>query len=402
MKRNIALTLVLLGMLMACTFGKSVYDHSKSYVSRVSSINFTKQIQKTRETTKSVQILHFYKMNDGHSTRIAIELDGLATEYKGLFYIGAINCGEEPTICEKEKVTTFPTVRVYPPNPLPSIDIETPADSISANDAFKLASRYLHDNSVEINSANIDTFISEHPAVPKVFLFTDKKGTPLIYKGLSVALEGKQFFGIIRHTEEALVKRYQVKKFPSIQLVITGERKAKVYTGEMKFPPIFDFLNVYSQTFVPGGSQESSATKSWLNDIFPEMHHKSSRDICLGQEGILCVILFNDGKPADNLIDTMKALHGLFGIKQERGLQYKFMWIDAAQETNWASLVKFENTPKVVLINPGKRKRILDHEGDINIAELKKTIEKISNGDARFKRLGDTDIPEFSAVRKDL
>lgn len=36
------------------------------------------------------------------------------------------------------------------------------------------------------------------------------------------------------------------------------------------------------------------------------------------------------------------------------------------------------------------------------MADIKKTIEKISNGDARFKRLADTDIPEFSAVRKDL
>lgn len=34
------------------------------------------------------------------------------------------------------------------------------------------------------------------------------------------------------------------------------------------------------------------------------------------------------------------------------------------------------------------------------MADIKKTIEKISNGDARFKRLADTDIPEFSAVRK--
>lgn len=116
------------------------------------------------------------------------------------------------------------------------------------------------------------------------------------------------------------------------------------------------------------------------------MHVKSSRDICLGQEGILCVILFSEGKPEADHVSTMKALHGLYGIKQERGLQYKFMWVDATQETNWATLIKFENTPKIVVVNPGKRKRILDHEGQVTIADLKKTIEKISNGDAIFKR----------------
>ncbi|KAL4478385.1 hypothetical protein ABPG74_006620 [Tetrahymena malaccensis] len=402
MNRSVLITFIFVGLIMSSVFARSVYDHKQSHVSVVSNLNFVKQVQKTRESTKTVQILHFYKMNDGHSTRIAKEMDQLANQYKGLFYFGAVNCGEEPTICEKEKITQYPTVRVYPPLPLPSIDVEVPADSLASNDIFKLASRYLHDNSVEINTANIDTFISEHPAVPKVFLFTDKKGTPLIYKGLSVALEGKQFFGIVRHTEEALVKKYQVKKFPSILIVITGERKPIPYTGEMKYQDIFNFLNVYSQTFVPGGTQEQSATKSWLNELVPEMHIKSARDICLGQEGILCVLLFHSGKPDVEIIDTFKTLHSQYGIKHDRGLQYKFMWIDAAQEQKWAQFFKFEGNPKVVLINPGKRKRVLDHEGEVTISSLKSTIEKISNGDARFKRLADSDIPEFSAIRKDL
>lgn len=52
----------------------------------------------------------------------------------------------------------------------------------------KVAAKYLHSNSIEITSSNINTFINENPSVPKVLLFTDKpKGTPMIYKGLSVA-----------------------------------------------------------------------------------------------------------------------------------------------------------------------------------------------------------------------
>jgi len=45
-----------------------------------------------------------------------------------------------------------------------------------------------------VTSENADKFVSESPAVPKVFLFTDKKGIPLIYKGLSIAFENKLFF----------------------------------------------------------------------------------------------------------------------------------------------------------------------------------------------------------------
>jgi len=78
---------------------------------------------------------------------------------------------------------------------------------------------------IEITSANINTFINDSPSVPKAFLFTDKKGVPMIYKGLSVSFENKLFFGIIRSDDEILVDRYSIKKFPSIIVVKTTEKK---------------------------------------------------------------------------------------------------------------------------------------------------------------------------------
>ncbi len=40
-----------------------------------------------------------------------------------------------------------------------------------------------------MNEANINTFVSENPSVPKVLLFSEKKGFPMIFKGLSVEFE---------------------------------------------------------------------------------------------------------------------------------------------------------------------------------------------------------------------
>jgi len=67
---------------------------------------------------------------DGKSVSVAKDLDEFSTEYRGLFKIGAINCAEEPGICEKEKVSSFPTIRVYPPVPLPSVDVDIPAEEV--------------------------------------------------------------------------------------------------------------------------------------------------------------------------------------------------------------------------------------------------------------------------------
>lgn len=68
--------------------------------------------------------------------------------------------------------------------------------------------------------------------MPKVLLFSDKKGIPSVYKGLSVAFEKKLTFGIIRNTENALVTKYGIKKFPSLIVIKTGEKKPFTYTGK--------------------------------------------------------------------------------------------------------------------------------------------------------------------------
>jgi hypothetical protein len=43
---------------------------------------------------------------------------------QGVFKIGAIDCYKEWELCDKEKVTKFPTVRIYPQNPIPAFDHE--------------------------------------------------------------------------------------------------------------------------------------------------------------------------------------------------------------------------------------------------------------------------------------
>lgn len=78
---------------------------------------------------------------------------------------------------------------------MPPIDI---TEDITIDKIQKVASKYLHSNIIEITSANAYTYLAENPSVPKTLLFTDKKGIPSVYKGLSVAFEKKLNFGIVR------------------------------------------------------------------------------------------------------------------------------------------------------------------------------------------------------------
>lgn len=61
---------------------------------------------------------------DGKSKNMSKDFKSFATENKGIFRIGAVDCDDQSNICSKEKVTTFPTFRVYPPFPIPTFDVD--------------------------------------------------------------------------------------------------------------------------------------------------------------------------------------------------------------------------------------------------------------------------------------
>ena len=47
------------------------------------------------------------------------------------------------------------------------------------------------------------------------------------------------------------------------------------------------------------------------------------------------------------------------------------------------------------MLNPGKRKRILVHEGDISEKKITKTLDKILAGDAKFKVVKGNKLPDL-------
>jgi len=83
-----------------------------------SKLNFEKQVTKNRD--KGISIVHFYKKGDGQSPGIKPEFESFATENKGIFRIGALDCKEFAELCNKESVTELPTIRIYPTFPAPT------------------------------------------------------------------------------------------------------------------------------------------------------------------------------------------------------------------------------------------------------------------------------------------
>jgi hypothetical protein len=83
-----------------------------------------------------------------------------------------------------------------------------------------------------------------------------------------------------------LVKKYKVSKFPTF-LLLKNNEKPQPYTGSSyTYSELFEFINIYSETFVYVGDLEqkevkSAAAKPWLNMATPFLTKDSANDICL-------------------------------------------------------------------------------------------------------------------------
>jgi len=139
----------------------------------------------TKNRDKGISIVHYYSGSDGKSNGIKPEYEKFATDNKGIFRIGSLDCEEFKAMCDKESISSLPTLRIYPTFPIPTSEIEI-GETFEPKNLKKAASRLYSDKSIEITNNNHKTFVEEDIATPKVLLFTNaKKGTPFVYKALS-------------------------------------------------------------------------------------------------------------------------------------------------------------------------------------------------------------------------
>jgi len=348
--------------------------------------NFDKQITKHR--AKQVSIIHFYKNDDESSRDLVSEYEKFASDWQGAFRIATVDCYGQYELCEKEQVTKTPVVRIYPALPVPAFDYE---GDMSAKGWTGAASRFVQSNVIEINSTNANKFTTENPSVPKALLFTDKPGVPLIFKALSVAFEKKIFLGIVRQGDEQkeIFTKYGARKTPHIVVIKPSDKKVVAYDGELKYGKIFDFMNIYTETFVPGG-ENLDFEKPWNREIFPELTAKSANDICLGHEGVLCGIYLTNQAPDNSAVGVVENL-----MKNSRENKYKYMWLNVDAQDRFSKVFQVEAYPSLVIFSHGKRKKYVVHEGEFTQNSIEATLEKISNGDARFKHYNQ-DLPPLN------
>jgi len=100
-------------------------------------------------------------------------------------------------------------------------------------------------------------------------------------------------------------------------------------------------------------------------------------------------------------LDSMYAVGQGFASKISRGISFYFSWLDAETEPELAGVLESPDEPgvfpRLVILNPGKRKRFLAHTGEITEGAIQGILDKILAGDAKFKAVKGNKLPELAS-----
>ena len=134
------------------------------------------------------------------------------------------------------------------------------------------------------------------------------------------------------------------------------------------------------------------------------MTKDSANDICLKKDGSLCVILLaKDRASVDrSMLERLDSISQSFTSKISRGITFIFSWLDTSVEKEFGAVFAAEELPSLIILNPGKRKRFLKHEGEITEAAIDSTFNKILGGDARFKNIKGNKLPDLVSEFTDI
>ncbi len=258
------------------------------------------------------------------------------------------------------------------------------------------AVKYVKDYVKEVKDDKIQGFLRTEPTLPKVLYFTDKPRKSLLIKALSSSFNHKLSFGQINKTETEILDLFDVEEFPKLILIKNGVKKPFVFKGEFKFKDLFEFLNVFSEQFVPKSTGATEEDKPWLFQAIPEMHGKSSKDVCLGQAKTLCIITFSPEPLSKDKIDDLKKLKKEFDNKRSR-LNFKFVWMNSSLHKEWVDKLEIEDPTKlnVRILRTGRRTKFIKMASEFSVSNVENMIEKVLGGDARSIPLR-SGVPAFT------
>ena len=357
------------------------YTQEKSELKSLPGKKFSSQEEITSylKTADTTILVFYYKTASENAEEIAKNLKIVYSKLKYLIELISINC-DDNTMDECTKTEDnlmdeeFYRIEIYVPplykqNPytkeLNSHQKMQYAKSDTSDKAlYKFLTKMIISREQVITNENYENF-KTRANLNKAILFTNKKSSPLMWRGLSGYFYDRIALGIVYNTEKNLCKKLGVKDFPSVMVIQTIEDEVIIddpqeifYEGKMDTENIVNFLEKYAlkeKLYIAekkGGRTSNDKYLVYFNKLSAEkamnfFKKKINKEVILYYDNNV-----KDGKITyDNLSDDIKEFnsetHGFF----------QFGYVDCTGEEKekiCRNNFKIKDFPNMVLYRPEK------------------------------------------------
>ncbi|KAI8081652.1 uncharacterized protein BX664DRAFT_340929 [Halteromyces radiatus] len=319
---------------------------SRDAVVELTTDNFKQQVL---DNDKLVAV-EFYAPWCGHCQKLAPEWKKAANNLKGLVDVAAIDCDQDANkpICGQYGIQGFPTIKIFRPSVnKKGVRTKSPSDYQGPREAKPIVDHLLSLQPSQVRlikgdpnkvkskaSISLDDFLAtDNTTLTKVILFTDKPTTTPLYKALSVDFgNGRLLMGEVKKNEKLVLDQFGIDTFPTL-LVIPPGQDALVYSGKLKYQPLYDYLSTYTSESVNQKDRTKSSKKSTTSPLTaaepivkPKVvelgTNEALKEHCLASGNIICAITIVSPEEKDEGITVLNDIN-----EQNTNTLFRFGWM---------------------------------------------------------------------------
>jgi hypothetical protein len=261
-----------------------------------------------------------------------------------------------------------------------------------------------------IKESGLEAFFRDESALPHVILFTERKSTVPLYKGLSAEFRKQLAFGEVRKWEAGdLSSKFGIDSFPTLIAFKVGEsdpKAAVAHSGSMDPASLRKFFQSIAAGVEPEAGGDAVHAEKVSEPVFaqPKAFDAEVVEIVSGEiykakcgsraDGRMCGLAFLPGGKAHNLADDLTGIAQKF---QYDNMAFGIVDTSGADGGGSALAAAFGIAdPKTggfvyVRARKGKFAKLRD---DVELSGISITsfLDRVVGGDAQYKKLT-SDLP---------
>ena len=354
--------------------GRNSGMQNKNYFKNTKVVSLKMKNLSSLLSRKNIWFVYFYKQGDQNYEQYVKTMIEFGEKTQGLFNTGEVNCIEDEEICDEFEVQNTPVIVFFGEN---EKDYNKYGGKLDYNSLFSYATKRMSYYVNDVTKNKLSEFFAKKPEKYHVLLFTSKNSTPSMYKGLSKFFINKLIFGEVMQSETELIKLYNIKKFPTLMVILDEEKnKYDLYNGKITYEDIKNYLNKYINK---KKNVDTSKVKEMTSNLY------NTFGICSTSDGKnICLIYLTQGKKP-----VRKDLKSLENISDKYENDHiKVYYLDLKKNKYFfKSFEDIDSSKTQAVIIKGKRKKYISLDSEEFNSKINNIIDNIISGGGNFKKI---------------